>query len=57
MPFKGIDEMTMNPWLKVCHNAPLVSHLFFVDDSLIFYKDTIEEVTHIKQVLALYEKT
>ena len=29
--------------VSVCHRGPILSHLFFADDSLIFYKASLEE--------------
>ena len=36
--------------------CPLVSHLFFADDSLLFFDGTMEEAIRIKQILGVYEK-
>ena len=36
--------------------APLVSHLFFVDDSIIFCRATMEECKQMAEVLDTYEK-
>ncbi len=41
----------------VARGAPKISHLFFADDSLLFCKANIEEVTIIQYLLHLYEKT
>ncbi|XP_043812758.1 uncharacterized protein LOC122723715 [Manihot esculenta] len=37
--------------------CPPVSHLFFADDSLLFFDGTVEEAIRIKQILGFYEKT
>lgn len=41
---------------RVCRSAPSVSHLFFADDSLLFYKATIEEYMALKNALDLYKR-
>ncbi|XP_019158562.1 PREDICTED: uncharacterized protein LOC109155332 [Ipomoea nil] len=40
----------------VARNAPPISHLFFADDSFIFFKASVEEATNLKQLLKYYEK-
>ncbi|XP_031124165.1 uncharacterized protein LOC116026879 [Ipomoea triloba] len=40
---------------RVARGAPPVSHLFFVDDSLLFFKANIQEAGAIKQSLTDYE--
>lgn len=42
--------------IQVCRGAPTVSHLLFVDDSLIMCHATIEEAEALKQLLAIYEE-
>ncbi|XP_019150944.1 PREDICTED: uncharacterized protein LOC109147743 [Ipomoea nil] len=41
---------------RVARGAPAVSHLFFADDSLLFFKANIEEAGVIKQCLHQYER-
>ncbi|XP_019167556.1 PREDICTED: uncharacterized protein LOC109163258 [Ipomoea nil] len=41
---------------RVARGAPPVSHLFFADDSLLFFKANIQEAAVIKQCLVRYEK-
>ncbi|KAL6185166.1 hypothetical protein ACLB2K_041301 [Fragaria x ananassa] len=36
-------------------DAPSISHLLFVDDSLVFAKAKVQEITNLKQILLLYE--
>lgn len=36
--------------------APILSHLFFVDDNLIFCKASLEECDALQKVLQVYEK-
>ena len=42
--------------VRVCRNAPSVSHLLFVDDSLILMKANLINATSLRQVLDLYLK-
>lgn len=37
--------------VKICINAHLVSHIFFVDDSMIFTKTTHAESIKNKQII------
>lgn len=40
---------------KICLQAPAVTHLLFADDSFLFCKATVEEVTEVKSILQRYE--
>ena len=40
---------------KICRGAPSISHLFFADDSFLFFKSTEEETIVIRRILELYE--
>ena len=40
--------------LKVCRNAPGISHLLFADDTLLFFKSVPEQAAEIKDVLQIY---
>ena len=42
--------------VSVCMGGRCLSHLFFVNDSLIFYKATIEECEALQKVLCTYEQ-
>jgi ribonuclease HI len=40
--------------VRVCRNAPGISHLLFADDSLLFFKAQTEQAHRIKEVLDIY---
>ncbi|KAL9667697.1 hypothetical protein QQ045_002061 [Rhodiola kirilowii] len=41
--------------IKICKNAPGISHLMFADDCMLFFKAKKESVRWIKEILARYE--
>ncbi|KAL9660516.1 hypothetical protein QQ045_025331 [Rhodiola kirilowii] len=41
--------------IRICRRAPIISHLMFADDCLIFLKATGEAFVGIKNILAIYE--
>jgi len=41
--------------VKVCREAPLVTHLLFADDCFLFCRANMREVTKIKEILQVYE--
>ena len=42
--------------VAICRNGPRVSHLFFADDSVLFYRATEAECQRILDILAVYER-
>ena len=42
--------------IMVCRQAPLVSHLLFVDDCIVFGKASKEEGSRLLKILEVYEK-
>lgn len=42
--------------MNITSISPSVTHLFFADDSLIFFKASMEEGVRVKECLNLYEK-
>jgi hypothetical protein len=41
--------------IKICTNAPSITHLFFADDSLLLMRAKVEEAKILREILALYE--
>jgi hypothetical protein len=42
--------------LKVCQRSPGISHLLFVDDSLLFFEANLDQANKVKTVLNNYEQ-
>ncbi|XP_019175759.1 PREDICTED: uncharacterized protein LOC109171082 [Ipomoea nil] len=40
---------------RVARGAPAISHLFFADDSLLFFKANMQEAQEVKKCLGIYE--
>ncbi|XP_019184158.1 PREDICTED: uncharacterized protein LOC109179042 [Ipomoea nil] len=40
---------------RVARGAPSISHLFFADDSLLFFKANLQETMEVKRCLGVYE--
>ena len=41
---------------SLCKRGPKISHLFFVDDTLLFCKASMADLQAIQDILALYEE-
>ena len=41
---------------RSCRGSPLVSHLFFIDDSIVFCKALTASCVCIRNILEVYEK-
>jgi hypothetical protein len=48
------EEVRGNEGVRVCRNAPSVSHILFYDDSLILMKANVVNATSLRQVLDTY---
>ena len=42
---------------SICRGCPLITHIFFANDSLIFGKAMLEECAEIQRVLQVYEQS
>ena len=42
--------------VKISRGAPVITHLFFADDSLVFCKADIQEAGKLMKILKVYEK-
>jgi hypothetical protein len=43
--------------LKICRNAPGISHLLFADDALLFLEATEEQANRVHDALRIYERS
>jgi hypothetical protein len=50
---KEVQTCAITP-IKICRRAPGISHLLFVDDSLLFFKAQANEAVRVKTVLQEY---
>ena len=41
---------------SVCRNAPSISHLFFADDSYLFFKSSLAEAEVVRDILSRFEQ-
>ena len=41
---------------SLCRNGPRISHLFFVDDTLLFIRAVMGDLVKIQEILTLYEQ-
>jgi hypothetical protein len=48
---KGNNDNMISP-IKLCRRAPVISHLLFADDTLLFFKAS--QAANVKQVLDTY---
>ena len=52
---KAQEEQALHG-VKIARAAPKISHLFFVDDSIIFFGASREEAERVKQILLQYQQ-
>lgn len=41
--------------IKICKDAPSINHFLFADNSMIFYKESLDENTQIQSLVKVYE--
>lgn len=55
-----IHEATRNnqiSGISICQGCPIITHLFFADDSLLFYQANTQEGKNLVEILGKYEAT
>lgn len=50
------EEYSLISGVKICPNAPSVSHLLFADDSLILIHAKREDAMQLQNILGFYEQ-
>ena len=50
----AVNEGKINGY-ALCRGGPKISHLFFVDDNLVFCHAKVEEVKSIQDILKVYK--
>ena len=51
----GIDKQEIHG-IHICRGAPISSHWFFADDSILFAKATVQECSKIANIISKYER-
>ncbi|XP_075498859.1 uncharacterized protein LOC142537187 [Primulina tabacum] len=54
--FTKAVELKLFRGVKVVNSCPVISHLFFADDSLIFFRATKEDSVNVRRCIQIYEK-
>ena len=42
--------------VRICNGAPIISHLFFADDSILFAKASLDECSVVASIISRYER-
>lgn len=42
--------------VRICRGAPMISHLFFADDSILFTKASVQECSVVADIISTYER-
>ncbi|KAL5781686.1 hypothetical protein ACOSP7_006715 [Xanthoceras sorbifolium] len=53
---KGNESNGQSLGMRCCRRSPLVSHLFFADDNIVFCRASVQNCEKLKQILNVYEK-
>ena len=53
---KAVDREKMEG-ISICRGGPRISHIFFADDSIVFYKASTEECDALQRILGVYENS
>ena len=51
---KSQERLGLLYGVRVARSAPVVTHLFFADDSFLFFRANQVEASIVKQILATY---
>ena len=54
---KKAMEMGKMEGISICRGGPRISHLFFADNSIVFYKASTEECDALQRILCVYKNT
>lgn len=54
--FSKAVESKLIKGIKVANTSPIISHLFFADDSLIFFRATKDDSLNVRRCIQKYEK-
>ena len=52
---REVEKGTISP-LKIAQGSPGISNLLFADDSLLFFKATVDQARKVKELLDLFQK-
>ncbi|XP_073152575.1 uncharacterized protein [Henckelia pumila] len=52
----SFENMGLFKGVKIAATCPSISHLFFADDSLMFFRATLEYGTRVKECISCYDK-
>ncbi|CAO2814312.1 unnamed protein product [Amaranthus hypochondriacus] len=51
----SIDKLKING-IRICRGAPILSHLFFAEDSFLFAKASVQECSTVANIISKYER-
>jgi hypothetical protein len=50
---KKVESQSLQE-LHICRGAPSISHLLFADDTLLFFKASVEQANIVREILDVY---